>query len=159
MRHTPEAARYRLAITKKMLERAGLASSSSIYLGGSGGTDVSIGGVGNGVAGLGVGGTTETPRTVAGSATGARAPPAPRALPTPSGGDGTSASALAAASAAKSAVTRVRQQQKTAAGRRSMDTKRQAAAAQLARTRATNRLLDEESEFTDNDDESEYRYL
>jgi len=33
MRHTPEAARYRLAITQKMLERAGLASLSTIDLG------------------------------------------------------------------------------------------------------------------------------
>ena len=108
MRHTPEAARYRLAITQKMLERAGLASSSTIDLGGSEGTCDSIGGVGNGLAGLGVGGTTETPRTAAGPAAGARAPPAPGALAAPSGADGTSASALAAASAAKSAVARVR---------------------------------------------------
>ena len=155
MRHTPEAARYRLAITQKMLERAGLASSSTIDLGGSEGTDDSIGGVGNGVAGLGVGGTTETPRTAAGPAAGARAPPAPGALAAPLGADGTSASALAAASAAKSAVARVRQQQKTAAGRRSMETKRQAAVAQAARTPATTRHLDEENESTDDDDDSE----
>jgi len=155
MWHTPEAARYRLAITQKMLERAGLASSSTIDLGGSEGTDDSIGGVGSGVAGLGVGCTTETPRAAAGPAAGARAPPAPGALVAPSGADGTSASALAAASAAKTAVARVRQQQETAAGRSSMETKRQAAAAQLARLPATNRFLDEESESTDNDDDSE----
>ena len=115
----------------------------------------SIGGVENGVAALGVGGTTETPRTAAGPAAGARAPPAPGALVAPSGAGGTSASALAAASAAKTAVARVRQQQETAAGRSSMETKRQAATAQLARLPATNRFLDEESESTDNDDDSE----
>jgi len=152
IQHTPEVAQYRLAITQKMLERAGFASSSTIDLGGSEGTDDSIGGVGNGVAGLGVGGTTETPRTAAGPAAGARAP---GALAAPSRADGTSASALAAASAAKSAVARVRQQQKTAAGRSSMETKRQAALAQLGRTPATTRFLDEESESTDNDDDSE----
>jgi len=159
MRHTPEAARYRLPITQKMLQRARLASSSTIDFGGSEGTDDSTGGAGNGVAGLVVGGTTKTPRTAAGPAVGARAPPAPGALAAPSGADGTSSSALAAASAAKSAVARVRQQQKTSAGRRSMKTKRQAAAAQLARTPATKHLLDEESVSTDNDDDSEKKYL
>jgi len=108
MRHTPEAARCRLAITQKMLERAVLASTSTIDFAGSDGTDDSIGGVGSGVAGLGVGGTTGTPRTAAGPAAGARAPSAPGALAALSGGDETSASALAAASAAESAVARVR---------------------------------------------------
>jgi len=151
MRHFPEAARYRLAITRKMLERAGLESSSIIDFGGSEGTDDSIGGVGNGVAGLDVHSPMETPLTAAGPAAGARAPPAPGAL---EGADGASASALAAASAAKSAAARVCQQYKTAAGRRSMETKRQAAAAQLARTPATNRPFDDESESTENDDDS-----
>jgi len=155
MRHIPAATRYRLAITQKILERAGFASSSTIDLGGSEGTDDSIGGVRNGVAALGVGGTTATPRTAAGPAAGAPAPPAQGALAAPSGADGTSASALAAASAARSAVARVRQQQKTAAGRRSMETKRQAAVAQLVCTTATTRLLDEESDSKDDEDDAE----
>jgi len=158
MRHTPGAARYRLAITQKILERAGLVSSSTIALGEIEGIAHSIGGVGNGVVGRGVGGTTETPRTAAGPADGARARSAPGALAAPSGADGISASALAAASAAKSVVERVRQQQQTAAGRRSMETKWHAAAAQLARTPATTRLLTDESETTENDDDSEQKY-
>jgi len=154
MRHTPEAAQYRLAITQKMLKRAGLASSSVIDFGGSEGTNDSIGGVGSGVAGLGVHGSMETQRTAAGPAAGARAPPAPGALEAPLGADGASASALTAASVAKSAAARVCQQHKTAAGRRSIKTKRQAAAVQLARTPATNRPFDDESESTENEDDS-----
>jgi len=130
-------------------------SSSAIDLGGSQGTDDSIAGEWKGVAGLGVGGTTGTPRTAACPAAGARAPPVPGALAAPSGAEGTSASALAAASAPKSAVARVRQKQMTAAGISSMETKRQEAADQLARTPATTGLLVEESESTDNDDDTE----
>jgi len=118
MRRTPGAARYRLAMTQVILERAGLVSSSTIDLGEIEGTDDSIGGVGNDVVGLGVGGTTEKPRTGAGPAAGARARAAPGALAAPSGADWIFASALAAASAAKSVVARVRQQQQSAAGRR-----------------------------------------
>ena len=155
MRHTPEAARYRLAITQKMLERAGVASSSAIDEGGGEGTDDSIGGVGDGVAGLGVDNSTGTVRAAAGPAAGARAPPGRGALAAPLGADGTSASALAAAAAAKAAPARVRQHAKTGAGRQSLETKRQAAAAQLARSRNTTRNLDEDSESLDDSDDSE----
>jgi len=144
MRHTPEAARYRLAITRKMLARAGLASSSTIDLGWNEGTEDSLGGVGNGVAGLGVDGPTETPRTAAGPAARARAPPAPGALAAPLGANEAYASFLAAASAAKSAAARVCQKHKTAAGCRSMETKRQAAEGRLAHTPATTRPLDDD---------------
>jgi len=154
MRHTPEAGRYGLANTQKTLELAGLASSSTIDLGGSEGTDDSIGGVGSGVACLDVGGTTETPRTATGPTAGARAPPVPRALAALLGAPGTSKSDMAAGSAAKSAVVRVHQRHQTAAVRRSIETKRHASAAQLARTPATTRLLDDESESTDIEDDS-----
>ena len=149
MRHTPEAARYRLAITQKMLERAGVASSSAIDVGGGEGTDDSIGGVGDGVAGLGVDSSTGGP------AAGARAPPERGALAAPVGADGTSASALAAAAAAKAAPTHVCRQSKTGAGRRSLETKRPAAAAQLARSPNTTRNLEEEREASNDSDDFE----
>jgi len=75
------------------------------------------------------------------------------------GADEESASPLVVASAAKSAAARVCEQQKTAAGRCWMETKRQAAAAQLARTPATTRLLDDESESKECFDDSKWRYL
>jgi len=86
-----------------------VASSSAIDVGGGEGTDDSIGGVGDGVACLGVDSLTETVRAAAGPAAGARAPPGRGALAAPFGADGTSASALAAAAAAKAAPAHVRQ--------------------------------------------------
>jgi len=144
MRHTPEAARYRMAISSKMLQRAGVASSSAIDVGGGAGSEDSIGSVGDGVAGLDVDSSTGTVRATAGSAAGARAPPGRGALAAPVGADGTSASAMAAAAAAKAASTHVRRQSKTGAGRRSLETKRRADAAQLARSPNTTHNLDGE---------------
>jgi len=68
MRQPPEAARHRLAITQKMLERAGGTSSSAKDVGGGEGTHDFIGGVGDGVAGLGVDSSTGTVRATAGPA-------------------------------------------------------------------------------------------
>jgi len=155
MRRTPEAARYRLAITPKMLERAGVASSSAIDVEGGEGTDDSIVGVGDGDAGLGVDNSKGTLRAAAGPAVGARAPPGRGALAAPLGADGSSASALAAAAGAKAAPAHVRQHAKTGAGRRSLEAERQAAAAQLARSPNTTRNLDEDSESLDDSDDSE----
>jgi len=155
MRHTPEAVRYRLAITQNIMEPSGVASSSAIDVGGSEGTDDSIGGVGDGVAGLGVDSSTGTVRATAGPAAGARASPGRGALAAPMGADATSASALASAAAAKAAPTHVRRQSKTGTGRRSLETKRQAAAAQLARSTKTTRNLDEESESSNDSDDFE----
>jgi len=151
MRHTPEAARYRLAITQKMLERAGVASASDIDVGGGEGTEDPIGGVGDGVAGLGVDSSTGTVRAAAGPGAGARATPGRGALAAPLGADGTSASALAA----EAAPAHVRRQAKTGAGRLSLETKRQAAAAQLSRSPNTTRNLDEDSESSNDSDDSE----
>jgi len=155
MRHIPEAARYRLTITQEMLERAGVASSSDIDLGGGEMTDDSIGDVGDGAAGLGVESSTGTVRATAGPAAGARAAPERGALVAPLGADGTSAFALGAAAAAKAAPTHVRRQAKTGAGRRSLETKRRVAAAQLARSPNTTRNLDEESKSSKYSDDSE----
>jgi len=155
MRNTPEEAISQLATTQKMLERAGLASSSAIAVAGGEGTNGSIGGVGDGVAGLGVDGSTETVRAAAGPAAGARAPPGRGALAAPLGADGTPESALEAAAAAKAAPAHVCRQAKTGAGRRSLETKQQAAAAQLARSPSTPLNLDEDSESSNDSDDSE----
>ena len=153
MRPTPEAARYRLAITQMMLERGGVASASAIDVGGGDGTHDSVGGLSDGVAGLGVDIPTGTVRATAGPAVGARAPPGKGALAAPLGADGTSTSDLAEAAAAKAAPAYVRRQSKTGARRRSLETKRRAAAAQLARSPNTIRKLEEDSEsFNDRDD-------
>jgi len=155
MRHTPEAGRYRLAIAQNMLERAGVARSSAIDVGGGEGTDDSIDCVGDGIADLGVDSSTGTVRAAAGPAAEARAQPGRGALAAPLGADGTFASALAAAAAAKAAPAHVRRQAKTVAGRRSLETKLQAAAAQLALSPNMTRNLDEDSESSNDSDDSE----
>jgi len=123
--------------------------------GGCEGTDDSIGGVGDGFAGLGVDSSTEKVRAAAAPAAGARAPPGRGALAAPLDKYGTSESALAAAAAAKAAPAHVRRQAKPGAGRRSLKTKRQAAAAQPARSTNTTRYLDEDSESSNKSDDSE----
>jgi len=123
------------------------------------GTDDSIGGVGDGVAGVGVDSSKGTVRATAGPAAGALAPPGQGALAALVKADGPSASALAAAAAAKAAPTHVRRQSKTGAGRRMLDTKRREAAAQLARSPNTIRNLEEESEASSDSDAFEYRDL
>jgi len=111
--------------------------------------------VGDGVAGLGVDCSAGTVRAAAGPAAGAQEPPGRRTLAAPLGADVASASTLAAAAAAKAAPAHVRRQAKTGAGRRSLETKRQAAAAQLERSPNTTHNLDEGSESSTNSDDSE----
>jgi len=155
MRHTPEAARYRLATTEMILGLAGVASSSAIDVGGNEGTGDSIGGVGDGVAGLGFDSSTGTLRETAGPAAGERTPPGRGALAAPLGADGISASALAAAAAAKAAPAHVRRQAKNGAGCRSLETEKQAAAAQLAPSPDTTRNLGDDSESSKDSNDSE----
>lgn len=149
-----------MAATQKMLGRAGLDVLSTTDLGESEGPKNSIGVVGKGVPGLGVDGPKETPRTAAGHASGAPAPPALGALAVLLGEHGVSASSIAsAASVAKSAAAHVRKTSETGTGRRSIEIKRQAAVAQLARIPTTTRLLDDYSASTGNSHDSELTYM
>jgi len=130
-------------------------SSSAIDVGGGEGTYDSIGGVGDGVADLGVDRSAGTVPATAGPAAGARVPKGRGALAAPVGADGTSASALAAAAAAKAVRTHVCRQFKTGAGRRSLESKRRAAEAQLARSPNTTRNLDEQDDSSNDSDNLE----